>query len=396
MAQAHEQADALFAAGAEQAGRASEIQSRAVLDVLPIGLAILDHQSQLVYSNRKYVELCRTPSDLAAWAEAIHPADRERVLNSRDRALARGESWADTYRFVPAHGTTVWVNARAVPLRVGSDLAGFVLTLEDVTATKIAEEKIHRAHQELQMHAGRLEQEVQQRMAKAEEALYELERLGYSIVHDMRAPLRTIQSYGQILLQEYSERLDDEASGMLRRMTEAAHRQDGLIRDVLSYHSYVREEFPLNPVSLDDLVQHILETYPHFQRPRAIIEVRHPLGWALAHETLLTQCASVLLDNAVKFVAHGVNPEIVVWTEQGPSAVKLWVQDNGIGIAPDYHAKIFNIFETLHPSAMFPGRGIGLPLAKKAVEKMQGAIGVESEVGKGARFWLALKPVPRD
>ena len=98
------------------------------------------------------------------------------------------------------------------------------------------------------------------------------------------------------------------------------------------------------------------------QRPGTNIKVRHPLRWALANETLLTQCASVLLDNAVKFVAHDVTPEIVVWTEHSSSVVKLWVQDNGIGIAPEYHAKIFNIIETLHPSAMFPGRGIGLPL----------------------------------
>jgi len=138
MAEAHEQTAVLFAASAEEALQASEIHSRAVLEVLPIGLAILDNQSQLVYSNRRYVELRGVPSGLAAWAEAIHPADRERVLNSRNQALARGQSWADTYRFVHANGTTVWVSARAVPPRASSDPAEFALTLEDVTATKIA------------------------------------------------------------------------------------------------------------------------------------------------------------------------------------------------------------------------------------------------------------------
>lgn len=387
---------AALTAWVEDTVRVSEPQCRGVLEALPIGLTILDPQTRLIYANRRYIQLRGNPSDLAGWVQAIHPEDRERVLRSRAQALAHGEPWAETYRFVHTDGRTVWVSARAVPLHDGPDLAGFVLTIEDVTAIKTAEQRLHHANQELQMHAGRLEQEVQHRMAKADEALYELERLGYSIVHDMRAPLRTIQSYAQILVQEHSDRLDDEARALLSQMIEAAHRQDGLIRDVLAYHSYVREEFPLSPVDMDNLVQNILETYPQYHSPRAIIKVRRPLGCVLAHETLLRQCVSVLLDNAVKFVAHGVTPEVEVWTQQSPSVVKLWIQDNGIGIDSEYHAKIFNIFQTLHASAMFPGRGIGLPLAKKAVEKMQGTIGVESEVGGGARFWLALKQVPRD
>jgi len=370
--------------------------TQAILEALPIGLAILDPQTRLIYSNQRYSDLRGIPSDLGAWVQAIHPEDRERVLRSRSRFLLYYEPWAETYRFVHSDGTCVWVSARAVPLRVGSNIVGFVVTLEDVTPIKTAEERLHRANEELQMHAGRLEQEVQHRMAKADEALYELERLGYSIVHDMRAPLRTVQSYAQILLEEYSDQLEGQAKAMLGRMSEATHRQDRLIQDVLSYHSYVREEFPLTPVNMDDLVQQILETYPQYRPPRAKIEIRGPLGWVLAHETLLRQCVSVLLNNAVKFVAHGVTPEIAIWTERNTSAVKLWVQDNGIGIDPKYHSKIFNIFETLHSSVMFPGRGIGLPLAKKAVEKMNGAIGVESEVGRGSRFWLALKAVPRD
>lgn len=381
---------------ADESAWASEGRLQAVLETLPIGLAILDSQSRLIYSNRRYAELRGMPSDLAAWVKSIHPEDRERVLSSRTHVLKHGERWTETYRFVHPDGVVLWVSARGVPLRVGSEIRGFVLTLEDITAIKMVEQKLKRANQELQMHAGKLEQEVRHRTAKAEEALYELERLGYSIVHDMRAPLRAVQSYAQILQQEYSGRLDDQAKAMLRRMADATRRQDRLIQDVLAYHSYLREEFPLSPIDLDELVGRMLETYAQFQPPKAIIQVRRPLGWALAHETLLSQCVSVLLNNAVKFVAHGVAPEIILWTESTPSIVKLFVQDNGIGIAPEYHKKIFNIFETLYPPAVFPGTGIGLPLAKKAVEKMHGAIGVESDVGKGARFWLALQPLPRD
>jgi signal transduction histidine kinase len=116
--------------------------------------------------------------------------------------------------------------------------------------------------------------------------------------------------------------------------------------------------------------------------------------WPLAHETLLTQCISALLDNAVKFVAPGVKPEIVVMTEQTPNEVKLWVQDNGIGIGPESQPKLFDIFLYVSLAGRVSDTGIGLPLAKKALEKMQGSIGVHSEVGQGSRFWISLKRIP--
>lgn len=381
-------------AGASGAAQSGNVHLQAVLETLPIGVAVLDRAQRLLYSNPRALELRGVPYE-PAWAEALHQDDRKRVFESRSRAFARVESWTDTYRFVHSNGSIVWVSARAVPLRLMSEVVGFVLTLEDVTTLKETEIRLHRANQELQKHAGQLEREVQHRAAKAKEALYELERLGYSIVHDMRAPLRTLRGYSQLLAREYSSRLDGQAVEYLRLIADAARRQDQLIHDVLAYHNYVCEEFALNPVELDELVGHIVTTYAQYHPPQAIVHVRHPLGWAMAHETLLTQCISALLSNAVKFVGEGATPQISIWSEQTASQVKLWVQDNGIGISPEYHGRIFNVFERLHSGSQYLGTGIGLPLARKAMEKMQGKIGVESEPGAGARFWLELKPVTR-
>lgn len=381
-------------AGTSGAAQSGNVHLQAVLETLPIGVAVLDRAQRLLYSNPKALELRGVPYE-PAWAEALHQDDRKRVFESRSRAFARVESWTDTYRFVHSNGSIVWVSARAVPLRLMSEVVGFVLTLEDVTTLKETEIRLHRANQELQKHAGQLEREVQHRTAKAKEALYELERLGYSIVHDMRAPLRTLRGYSQLLAREYSSRLDGQAVEYLRLIADAARRQDQLIHDVLAYHNYVCEEFALNPVELDELVEHIVTTYAQYHPPQAIVHVRHPLGWAMAHETLLTQCISALLSNAVKFVEKGATPQISIWTEHTASLVKVWVQDNGIGISPEYHGRIFNLFERLHSGSQYLGTGIGLPLAKKAMEKMQGKIGVESEPGTGARFWLELKPATR-
>ena len=110
----------------------------------------------------------------------------------------------------------------------------------------------------------------------------------------------------------------------------------------------------------------------------------------MANEAGLTQCFSNLLDNAVKFVEAGQMPRVRVWAENGGEFVRFWFEDNGIGIAPEYHAKIFEMFERLNQT--YSGTGIGLALVRKVVERMGGKVGVESAHGKGSRFWLELRP----
>ena len=378
---------------AQELLRTSEARLQSVISASPVGLVILNPRGDPVYYNRKCAELRGHEIDVGRWAEAVHSEDRERVVCSWAHAAKSGLPWEEIYRFVHPDGETVWVSGRAVPIRSEGELIGFIRTLEDVTKLKTVEEDLRAANQQLQTQTNSLEQEVRHRTARLREALAELDKLSYSIVHDMRAPLRSMHRFSRLLLQEHAEGLDDAGRELLQRIAAAAQRQDRLIQDVLAYHSYVRNEFPLEPVDLDELVNGILDTYATLQPPKVQVRVRRPLGWALAHETLLTQCVSALLNNAAKFVPAGVVPQILVWSEISPGQVKLWVEDNGIGIAPEFHQKIFNIFETLHRPEIYPGTGIGLPLARKALEKMRGHIGVESEVGKGARFWIALQKV---
>jgi signal transduction histidine kinase len=110
----------------------------------------------------------------------------------------------------------------------------------------------------------------------------------------------------------------------------------------------------------------------------------------LGHENLLSQCLLNLLQNAVKFVARGRPPKIRIWTEDRGGRVRVWVEDNGIGIAKDQQERIFGLFQRLHRQDAYPGTGVGLAIVRKAVERMGGTTGVESEPGKGSRFWLEL------
>lgn len=244
----------------------------------------------------------------------------------------------------------------------------------------------------LQKSNTELEVEVQDRTKELQELVNELEHFSYTITHDLRAPLRAMQGYAGILEEEHGAALDATARGYLRRIAVSATRMDQLITDALSYSRAVRQEFTLVPVDANALIQGMLESYPNFQPPKVRIEIEKPLPPVLANEAGLAQCMSNLLGNAVKFVPPGVQPHVRISSEQVDGMVRLWIEDNGIGIAPEMQPRLFSMFQRL--SKDYEGTGIGLALVRKVAERMGGKVGVESQLGRGSRFWLMLKPVP--
>jgi signal transduction histidine kinase len=252
-----------------------------------------------------------------------------------------------------------------------------------------SQRELLRAKETISRHAAELEQTVQERTARLLETNGQLEAFSYSISHDMRGPLRAMQQYAQILLEE-QEGIDAQGREYLERVSRAASRLDRLIQDVLLYSRATRAEISLDEVNLDKLVQEIVQQYPGFKAPRARIHVERPLSPVIAHEASLTQCISNLLSNAVKFVPAGKVPEVRVCTVRVNGSVRIWIEDNGIGIAPKNHERIFNIFERVHGPSDYDGTGIGLSIVKKTVERMGGGVGLQSELGKGTRFWLEL------
>jgi signal transduction histidine kinase len=217
----------------------------------------------------------------------------------------------------------------------------------------------------------------------------ELEAFSYTVSHDLRAPLRAMQGYSNALLEDFSEKWSEEERDLLVRINRAAQRLDILIQDVLTYSKVNKERQAVIPVELDRLVPDILSQYPTFQDPKLKIEVQHPLAVVLGHESGLTQVISNVLTNAIKFTNANRVPEIKIWTESTEFRVRLWIQDNGIGVDQENHTRIFKMFEQVD-SKSYEGTGIGLAIAKKAVENMHGAIGIESKLGEGTRVWIEL------
>ena len=136
-----------------------------------------------------------------------------------------------------------------------------------------------------------------------------------------------------------------------------------------------------------------MQHYPEMQPPRAEVNIREPLHAVIGHEPSLTQAISNLLSNGVKFVAHGITPRLHVWTETRNGNVRLWIDDNGIGIKSEYQLRLFGMFERVHQDKSYDGTGIGLAIVRKALERMGGTAGVQSDGITGSSFWIEL-PAP--
>jgi signal transduction histidine kinase len=251
-------------------------------------------------------------------------------------------------------------------------------------------EQHQRDQAQLREHANELEKRVEERTAKLAETISELEAFSYSVSHDLRGPLRTMQGYSHYLIEDAGPALDATCRHYVERIASSAARLDALVQDILAYSRVARAEIRTESIDLAKLINDIIEQYPGFQRPLAEITLREPLQRVLGHEASLTQCISNLLGNAIKFVAPGVVPSIEIWTEPKQGKVRVWFKDNGIGIDPEMQPKIFKMFEKVHANGHYEGTGIGLAIVRKAVERMCGEVGVESRPGAGSKFWLEL------
>lgn len=267
-------------------------------------------------------------------------------------------------------------------VRIAAQAAIAIDNAQLYEARKKAEEDLRRAQEQLELR-------VAERAVKLSEAVAQLEEFSYTVSHDFRAPLRGMQAYSKVLLEELSEVLatKPDAIEYLQRIAQNAARMDKMVLDVLTFSRVARAELRLEPVSIDKLIRDLVEHYPSMRPPNAEIEIALLLD-VLAHESSLTQVLSNLLTNAVKFVAPGIMPKIRIWSEQRGHEVRIWVEDNGIGIDPKYHHRLFRMFERIHPDPNYEGTGVGLAIVLKAAERMNGTVGVESNGQGGAKFWI--------
>ncbi|HWX21036.1 MAG TPA: CHASE3 domain-containing protein [Candidatus Binatia bacterium] len=314
------------------------------------------------------------------WLERIHPGDRADVIaRTKQMFVERAPAMESEYRLVRREGGTIYVSDRA---RVVYDAAGqplrMVGSITDITARK--------------QFQAELERQVAERTRSLQETTDQLNAFCYSIAHDLRAPLRAQQAFACLLLDEFRAALGKTGVEYVERIAKAAEQQGHLVEDLLTQMSVGRADLPMAPVELARAIaQARADLAMEEEQKQARVEVGALHGSVLANAASLHLVVLNLLSNALKFVPAGVGPEVKLWTEQRGSFTRLWVEDKGIGIEPQYQNKLFGVFQRLHSSAEYPGTGIGLAIVKRAVERMEGRVGVESEPGKGSRFWVELR-----
>jgi len=296
-------------------------------------------------------------------------------------------------------------------LRDAAEQANVQLKVE-VAERERAERALLEAQANLRQHAAKLEETVAERTRLLRASIGELEAFSYSLAHDLRAPVRAIYGFTQIALEMPRDEVGPSAAELLNRVVKAAVRMDSLIQDVLTLSHAIRRPIKLESINVDGLVRSLVTERPELSPPKAEIKVDGTLHPMLGHEASLSQALTNLLGNAVKFVKPGDLPRVRIWSEELPPAprsadaastdllcssipalrpqIRLWVEDQGIGIATEALDSIFEIFRRGHNSASYEGSGIGLAVVRKALARMEGQVGVESEPGKGSRFWLEL------
>ncbi len=304
-----------------------------------------------------------------------------------ERALQRDGEWAGELTHTCKDGQSITVESR---MRLIAEANEKLLVLEvnrDVTERKRDEAEIRRLNENL-------ERLVRDRTAQLEEVVSSMQAFSYSVSHDLRAPLRNVQTLAQAMLEDYGDRLDDLGREYANRLVASARRMDALIRDLLSYSRLTREELSPQAVSVASAVSEALRDLgDEIARRNAEVKVEEPLPAVSAHRVTLALIIRNLVANGLKFVAADVRPRLRIWGEDKGETVLLWVEDNGIGIAPEHRDRIFRVFERLHGEESYPGTGIGLAIVQKGVERMSGRCGVESELGRGSRFWVELPKV---
>lgn len=331
----------------------------------------------------------------------IHPEDIASVLAQVQRALETRRDHHVVYRMIRPDGAVGWLEAfgRFV-LDAGGQpqkLAGICMDITErkqgEAALRESEQRLREAQRKLLLHAADLETTVQQRTAKLEETVGELQQLSYAITHDMRAPLRAMATFAELMLERFgASDATGDARDYCRRILTASSRLDKLIQDALNFSRAVPRDLPMEPVVLSRLLREIIETYPNLHPERAEIHIDGEVPTVVGNESLLTQCFSNLLGNAVKFVAPGTRPQVRVWAETADQTARVWIQDNGIGIPTQAQSRLFGMFQKL--DSQYEGTGIGLAIVRKVVERMGGRVGAESNPGTGSRFWVELRVAP--
>jgi PAS domain S-box-containing protein len=324
------------------------------------------------------------------WANALHPDDTLRSLEAWREAVNAKSMFDVNYRIRSHEGIYRDFHVRGVPvLNPDASVREWVGACSDVTDRLKAEAERKRADAALLQLNAELDQRVVERTSQLEVANRELEAFTYSVSHDLRAPLRGVDSFSRMVIEDYGPQLDDEGRRMLNVVRSESQRMGHLIDDLLAFSRVGRMEMRRQLIDMTNLVQSVIQKLDVAAQRRDQIQIL-PLPNAYGDRNLLQQVWVNLLTNALKFSSHKALPLIEIGAVDADGTCVYYVKDNGAGFDPRYVHKLFGVFQRLHTEDEFEGTGVGLALVQRIVQRHGGTVRAEGEVDKGATFYFTL------
>ena len=323
------------------------------------------------------------------WSDFVHPDDLEATVAEAARQTEQGlDAISFENRYLAKDGSYHWLLWNSRPWPEHGEMHA---TARDVTERKAAEEALKTLNESL-------EQQVRERTAAAEQRAIELARRNeeleaftYSVSHDLKEPLRTIEAFSQFLIEDYGEQLKGQGRTYLESLAAASVRMKRLIEELLTLSRVSRQVAPSQRVITRQIIEGVVGGMRALIEERgAIIDVQADLPDVMADRLRMEQIVGNLVGNALKF-NRSEQPRISVGVREAAGRMAtFYVRDNGIGIDPQYHDRIFGVFQRLHRREEFEGTGAGLAIVKRAVEALGGTVSVESEPGAGSTFLFTL------
>jgi PAS domain S-box-containing protein len=395
------------------ARRKAEAQIRlqaAALEAAANTIIITDREGVILWVNTAFERLTGYRA-----AEAI--GQTPRLVNSGCHSprffkvmwdtILTGQVWHGELLNKRKDGSLYHEEMTVTPVRGASgEINHYIAIKQDISERKRAEEVLRETRDALAQANADLERKIQERTAQLVEANANLQTFTYTAAHDLRSPLRAINSFSRMAVEQYGEELGPAGQSLLQRVIGSTEQMQRLLTDLLEYSNMSQAELKLEPVDLRQAVDEALALVDEeIRNKNAAVTVARPLVEVVGHRATVVLLINNFVSNALKFMPSGVPPRVRIWADEsdeaktdmatrrhgGAGRVRLWVEDNGIGIAPQDQEKIFGAFERLHGRQTYAGTGLGLAIVRKAAERMGGCVGVQSELGKGSRFWVELR-----
>jgi signal transduction histidine kinase len=380
-------------ASSQEAFRVQTRMFQSVLDSMSDGIVVADTAGKFLVWNAAAEKILGTgplavPVEQWSATFGLYEPIECKPFPTDQLPLARaiqGES-SKTEMMVRTPGTakSAWIEVTAHPLKdENGKIIGGVAAIHDITERTVSEMKIRKLNDEL-------ETRVRQRTAQLEETNKELESFTYSVAHDLRAPLRHISGFAQILVEDFSPSLDPSLQEYLARIQQGTRRMGQLVDELLNLARVGRKPLVLQEVDFTAMSKKVIEDFLPMYEGRDVQWAVHELPSAGCDAALMKQVFQNLISNAIKYTRARAKAVIEIGCETANEQVAIFVRDNGVGFNMKYAGKLFGIFQRLHNSEDFEGTGVGLATVQRIIQKHGGRVWAAAKPNHGATFYFSL------